>query len=74
VNGPDQIRGLDLAYVVGPVVFVMLGGFAFAGYKLTAGKHAEIRRQLDERDAAYDEAAIVESVSGAPGEPLVNRS
>jgi Na+/melibiose symporter-like transporter len=74
VNGPAQIRGLELAYAIGPIVFVMIGGACFLGYKLSAERHAEIRRQLDERDAAYDEAAIVESVSGAPGEPLVNRS
>ena len=67
-NGPDQIRGLELAYAIGPIVFVMLGGACFIGYKLSAERHADIRRQLDERDALYDESAIVESVSGAPGE------
>ena len=74
VNGPSQIRGLELAYAIGPIVFVMIGGACFLGYKLSAERHADIRRQLDERDAAYDEAAIVESVSSAPSEPLVNRS
>lgn len=50
-NGAEQIRALDLAYIVGPIVFVMIAGFCFLGYKLTADRHAEIRRQLDERDA-----------------------
>jgi len=68
VNGPDQIRGLELAYAIGPIVFVMLGGACFLGYKLSAERHADIRRQLDERDGLYNESAIVESVSGEPGE------
>jgi GPH family glycoside/pentoside/hexuronide:cation symporter len=34
------------------VVFVMLGGLCFIGWRLTAERHGEIRRRLDERDAA----------------------
>jgi Na+/melibiose symporter-like transporter len=71
VNGPDQIRGLELAYAIGPIIFVMIGGACFLGYKLSAERHADIRRQLDERDALYDESPIVESVSSAPGEAIV---
>ena len=71
VNGPDQIRGLDLAYIIGPTVFVMLGGACFFGYRMTETRHAEIRRQLDERDALYDEAAIVEAVSGTSNEVVL---
>ncbi|HEY2357447.1 MAG TPA: MFS transporter [Phenylobacterium sp.] len=67
-NGPDQIRGLELAYAIGPIVFVMLGGACFLGYKLTADRHAQIRRELDERDGLYSESPIVESVTSEPGE------
>lgn len=67
-NGPDQIRGLELAFIVGPIVFVMLGGAAFLGYKLTAERHADIRRQLDERDALYSEPPGVQALVGEPGE------
>jgi Na+/melibiose symporter-like transporter len=74
VNGAAQIRGLELAYAIGPVVFVMIAGASFLGYRLTAERHADIRRQLDERDALYEESAIVQSVSSAPGEVVVNRS
>ncbi|MDB5426469.1 MAG: transporter [Phenylobacterium sp.] len=73
VNGPSQIRGLELAYAIGPIIFVMLGGACFIGYKLSAERHAQIRRELDARDALYDESAIVESVSGAPGEVAAQR-
>jgi Na+/melibiose symporter-like transporter len=70
VNGPDQIRGLELAYAIGPIVFVMIGGACFLGYKLTAERHADIRRQLDERDAAYDESPGVQSLAST-GETIV---
>jgi glycoside/pentoside/hexuronide:cation symporter, GPH family len=73
VNGPAQIRGLELAFTIGPIVFVMIGGGCFLGYKLSAERHADIRRELDERDALYDESAIVQSVSGAPGEVVALR-
>jgi Na+/melibiose symporter-like transporter len=65
VNGPGQIHGLELTFIIGPIVFVMLGGAAFLGYKLSAEKHEEIRRQLDERDA---EAALLQVVTGEPHE------
>lgn len=63
-NTPEAIHNLELAYLIGPVVFVMLGGACMIGYKLGADRHAEIRRELDARDALYDEAPIVESVTG----------
>jgi GPH family glycoside/pentoside/hexuronide:cation symporter len=66
VNTPEAIHNLELAYLIGPVVFVMLGGACMLGYRLGSERHADIRRQLDERDALYDEAPIVESVSGEP--------
>jgi glycoside/pentoside/hexuronide:cation symporter, GPH family len=50
-NGAEQIRALDIAYIVGPIVFVMIAGFCFLGYKLTADRHAAIRRELEARDA-----------------------
>ncbi|MFN3513309.1 MAG: MFS transporter [Phenylobacterium sp.] len=62
-NTPEAIRNLELAYLIGPIFFVLLGGACFIGYRLGAVEHAEIRRKLDERDALYDEAAIVESVT-----------
>jgi Na+/melibiose symporter-like transporter len=68
VNGPAQIQGLDLVFIIGPIAFVMLGGAAFIGYKLSADKHADIRRQLDELDATYAEAAVLQGLTGEPGE------
>ncbi|HEV2531855.1 MFS transporter [Phenylobacterium sp.] len=64
VNGPAQIHGLELVFVIGPIAFVMLGGASFLGYRLSADKHADIRRQLDERDAVYAESPITQAVTG----------
>jgi GPH family glycoside/pentoside/hexuronide:cation symporter len=64
VNTPSAIRGLELAYVVGPIFFVMLGGACFLGWRLDAARHADIRAQLDERDARMSEAPILESLVG----------
>jgi len=63
-NTPEAIRGLELAYIIGPIVFVMIAGACFIGYKLSAQRHAEIRRLLEERDAQNDPAAALESITG----------
>ena len=68
VNTPAAIHGLELAYMIGPVLFVMLGGSAFIGYKLSAERHQEIRRELDTRDAIYAEPPMLQSLTGGPGE------
>ncbi|WP_374575808.1 MFS transporter [Phenylobacterium sp.] len=67
VNTPQAIHGLELAYLIGPIAFVMAGGASFIGYRLDAKRHGEIRRQLEARDAAFDEAPIIQSVTGEPG-------
>ena len=63
-NTPDAIYHLELVYLIGPIVFVMLGAVCMLGYGLTADRHAEIRRQLDERDALFDEPAVLDSLTG----------
>ena len=70
VNTPEAIFGMQLVYLIGPVVFVMLGGACFIGYKLDSKRHAEIRRQLEERDGLI-EAPIIESLSGSQSMPGV---
>ncbi|MGH6910108.1 MAG: MFS transporter, partial [Phenylobacterium sp.] len=70
VNTPEAIHGLELAYLIGPVFFVMVGGACFFGYKLTAQRHGEIRAELERRDALYDEAPVLQSITGEPGEVL----
>jgi Na+/melibiose symporter-like transporter len=58
-NAPEAIHGLTIAFLAGPTVFLALGAVCFAGYGLTAARVAEIRRQLDARDAALaDEMAV----------------
>ena len=54
VNTPAAIRNLELAFLVGPIAFVMLGGACVIGWRLDARRHGEIRAQLDARDAAME--------------------
>ena len=50
-NSPAAIQGLQLIFLIGPIVFVTLGGACFIGYRLDARAHADIRAALDARDA-----------------------
>jgi glycoside/pentoside/hexuronide:cation symporter, GPH family len=68
VNTPAAIHGLELVYLIGPVVFVMLGGACYIGYKLDDARHAEIRAALDERDG-LTEAAVIDGLTGSQTEP-----
>lgn len=68
-NTPAAIQGLELAYILGPIVFVMVAGGCFLGYKLSADRHADIRRQLAERDALAEGGSIMEALSGDPEFP-----
>jgi Na+/melibiose symporter-like transporter len=64
VNTPEAIRGLELVYIIGPIVFVMLAGAFFFRYRLTADRHREIRDQLDARDAFAEGPTVPEALSG----------
>jgi GPH family glycoside/pentoside/hexuronide:cation symporter len=70
-NTAHAVLGLELAYVIGPVLFAMLGGACFIGWKLDASRHGEIREALDARDAAFSEAPIIESLTGQPAIPAL---
>ena len=72
VNTPSAVLGLELVYLITPVVFVMIGAACYFGYKLDHKRHAEIRGQLDAMDAraaeeaepGYLESPIIESIAG----------
>ncbi len=51
-NTAAALRGLEWAYLSGPIVFVTLGGVCVWGWKLDAARHAGVREKLDARDAA----------------------
>ena len=57
-NSAAALNGLRWAFLAGPVVFVMLGGICVLGWKLDAKRHADVRAELDARDAALEGAAI----------------
>lgn len=52
VNTPEAIFGLQMCYLFAPIIFVLIGSLVFFGYKLTPGRHAEIRTALDEQAQA----------------------
>lgn len=70
VNSPEAIHALELVYIVGPIVFVMLAGACFIGYRLTPERHAEIRRLLEEREAMADPGGALESLTGEEIAPV----
>jgi len=69
-NSPEAIDGLLIAFLSGPVVFVMLGAATLIGYRLTAERAAEVRRQLEDRDA-FDPGASLEGLTGEEIAPPV---
>ncbi len=52
-NSPSAIFGLEIAFLVGPIVFSLIGALCVAGWRLDAPRHAEIRRRLLESEAAF---------------------
>jgi Na+/melibiose symporter-like transporter len=50
-NTAAAILGMQLVYIIAPVVFVTIGGACFIGYRLDSKRHAQIRDQLERRDA-----------------------
>ena len=56
-NTAGALEALELAFLVGPVFFVMLGAACLIGYRLDAVRAAEVRRQLEAREALLDPAA-----------------
>lgn len=52
VNTPEAMNALVMTYAFLPIVAVALGGLVMLTYRLDARRHAEIRAELDRRDAA----------------------
>lgn len=76
VNTDAAIFGLEMCYLFAPILLVLVGGALFFGYRLDRERHADIRRQLDERDAAPTadlEAEPLSGLSSAPGAPPSGR-
>jgi GPH family glycoside/pentoside/hexuronide:cation symporter len=78
-NSAAAIRGLELAFIVGPIVFVMLGACTVIGWKLGPQRHAEIREQLLVRDDVHRETPIMEVINperavAVPARAMAERS
>jgi Na+/melibiose symporter-like transporter len=59
-NSPAALRGLEIVFIAGPIFWCVVGGLCFLGWKLDAAKHADIRRQLDARDAVLAAQSMTE--------------
>lgn len=57
-NTASAINGLQWCFLLGPIFFVALGGACCIGWKLDATKHAQIRTELEARDAVLLAVAI----------------
>ena len=57
-NTALAIDDLQLCFILGPIFFVALGGACCIGWKLDADRHAQIRTELEARDAGLVDAGI----------------
>jgi Na+/melibiose symporter-like transporter len=73
VNTPAAIRSLELVYIIGPIVFVTLGGACVLGWRLDARRHGDIRAQLEARDASFATAPIIDSIESQATVPVTLR-
>jgi Na+/melibiose symporter-like transporter len=65
-NTGRALFGLEMTYLFAPIVFVLVGGAFFFGYRLDAQRHAEIRAALDLRDAAIEQESVADALTGEP--------
>ncbi|HWD67992.1 MAG TPA: MFS transporter [Caulobacteraceae bacterium] len=61
VNTPAALHNLDLAFLLGPFIFVMLGGACVIGWRLTPERHHKIRTELEARDAELEATPAFEA-------------
>lgn len=65
-NTPDAVMGMALTYILVPVFFMIVSALCLRGYPLTKEKHADIRRQLEERDNVFHGQPAVVATIGDP--------
>jgi Na+/melibiose symporter-like transporter len=68
-NTAHAIFGLEMTYLFAPIAFVVVIGVLFFGYKLDARRHAEIRAELEARDAEIARESLADSLTGEPPMP-----
>ncbi len=73
-NTPAAIHNLDLAFLLGPFIFVMLGGACVIGWRLTSEKHDSIRAELEARDAQLEATPAFEDALDHPLDPETRRA
>lgn len=53
-NSPGALQTLALMFTLGPAALALIAAWLISGYRLDAAAHAEVRRQLDERDRSLE--------------------
>jgi Na+/melibiose symporter-like transporter len=71
VNTPAAIHNLTLSFLLGPIVFVMLGGACVIGWRLDARRQDEVRHQLETRDAELEAGAAAWPLPHPPADPEI---
>jgi Na+/melibiose symporter-like transporter len=70
-NTSAALRGLAAVFMAGPIVFVMAAAACMLGWRMTAERHAQVRGELDARDAALaalgEAEPVVEAGFSRPG-------
>ena len=62
-NTPAAIDHLQAIFILGPIFWVTLGGLCFVGWRLDANKHANIRIELEARDALVAQGIVGDGIS-----------
>lgn len=71
VNSSGAIHNLSLSFLLGPIVFVMLGGACVIGWRLDARRQDEVRRKLESRDAEIETGAAAWPVPHPLADPEI---
>ena len=62
-NSVPAIHGLEFAFILGPIGFVLLGALSMAGWRLDPARHAGIRAALQARDGVHLLVPIMETLT-----------
>ncbi len=71
VNSAAALDRLQWSFLLGPLVFVMLGGACVIGWRMNAARHLEVREALEARDAELAAANAVWPTPVMPADPEI---
>lgn len=60
LNTHQAIGAMEVTFLLPPILFVLIGGLVYIGYRLDAVRHAEIRAELDVMDRSRSNPPALE--------------